>query len=66
VLAKGTDGKLHYSIEANGQKLVVKEECDGLQETTFKFVEKSGNSVVRLRIDRMTGYTPYIYQIKVK
>ena len=66
VFAKGSDGKLNYSIDLDGEKTLVNKEGDELTETLVRFTENKGNTTVRIRIDRTTGYTPYIYQIKVK
>ena len=33
-------------------------------ELSFKYFAKD-NEAVRIRIDRLTGYTPFIYTIKV-
>ncbi len=66
ILAKGTDGKLHFSAELDGEKTIVQKETDALIEIVLPYTEKSGNERIRLRIDRITGYTPFIYQIKVR
>ncbi len=66
VVAKGSDGCLDFSVEIDGKTTVVKQKTNELTEIPVSFTEENGKDKVRIRIDRITGNTPYIYQIKVK
>ena len=66
IVAKGSDGCLDFSVEIDGKTTVVKQKTDELTEIPVSFTEENGKDKVRIRIDRITGNTPYIYQIKVK
>lgn len=66
VVAKGTDGQLDYSVTVNGVKTVVRENTREKHSTDITFTEALGESTVRVRIDRISANTPYIYVIKSK
>ncbi len=66
ITAKGTNGQVDYSVAIDGELTVVKQSAEGKLETLITFTEKSGKDKVRIRIDRISANTPYIYLIKVK
>ena len=51
-------------MEIDGEKTVVSEKTDGKKEIKLRYFAKE--QFVRIRIDRISAYTPFIYEIKVK
>ena len=65
VLVKGTDGQIDFSITVGEESFNISEKAAGQKEYVFKFTESAGCDFVRVRIDRISGYTPFIYEIKM-
>ena len=63
-MAKGSDNHLDLSVTLDGETTVIREEVEGKKEIKIKYHAK-GN-LARIRIDRISAHTPYIYEIKVK
>lgn len=62
---KGSEGRIDFCAEINGEKNEFHIKSDKKEEVVFLY--KSDNSDrIRLRIDRLTEYTPFIYYVKVK
>ena len=64
IIVKGSDGRLDFSVEIAGNKTVVNEKCEGKTEVKICYFAKAES--VRIRIDRISAYTPFVYGIKVK
>ncbi len=64
IVAKGSDGQLDMSVDIDGEKRVIRQAADGKTEVKLAYYAK--NQTARIRIDRISGYTPYVYEIKVK
>lgn len=65
VTAAGDDGQLDLRITVGDEIHEISEKADGKKDISVKFAESDGKSTVRVRIDRISGYTPYIYEIKI-
>ena len=61
---KGTDGQLDMLVDIDGEKTEIRENVEGKTEVKINFLAK--NDAARIRIDRISSYTPYVYEIKVK
>ncbi len=66
IVAKGSEGHLDYAVELDGKTTTVNEESTEKVETSISFKETKGKNKVRIQIDRISGYTPFFYEIKVK
>ena len=66
VTAKGSNGNICFKLTVNGEEFEINEAFDGKKEFTFLFDEKQGKDTADIRIDRITGFTPFIYEIKIK
>ncbi|MBQ3048481.1 MAG: hypothetical protein IJC94_00850 [Oscillospiraceae bacterium] len=66
VTAKGSSGKINFKLTVNGEEFEVKDEFNGKKQFSFTFEEKDGRAAADIQIDRITGYTPFIYEIKIK
>lgn len=64
VVAKGSDGRLDMGVEIEGERTVVSENADGKKEIAIRYFAKE--KIARIRIDRTSAYTPFVYEIKVK
>lgn len=64
IVAKGSDNHLDLSVTLDGETTVIREEIEGKKEIKIKYHAKE--RLARIRIDRISAYTPYIYEIKVK
>lgn len=64
IVAKGSDGYLEMSVDIEGEKTILRKRTTKKEEMTIKYFAKT--SYVRVRIDRISSYTPFIYEIKVK
>lgn len=64
VVAKGSNGNLEMSVDIEGEKTVYCKRTDIKEEIKIKYFAK--NTTARIRIDRISSYTPFIYEIKVK
>ena len=64
IVAKGSDGKLDMSVEINGDTKRISRKVEGKTQVKIGYFAKS--EVARIRIDRISANTPFIYEIKVK
>ena len=64
IVAKGTDGQLDMLVDIDGEKTEIREKVEGKTKLKINFLAK--NDAARIRIDRISSYTPYVYEIKVK
>ena len=63
VTVKGSDGHIDFSVTVGEQLFEVRETAE--DKKTFTFSVNAGDAdTVRVRIDRISGNTPYIYEIK--
>lgn len=65
LLARGSDGNIHYSVDVNGETTLVREKSADAKETVVCYKEERGETIARIRIDRISSFTPFIYTIKV-
>ncbi len=66
VSAKGENGKIDFCLDIDGKQTEIRKCANGSTDLEFDYDETCGKEAVRLRIDRISGNTPYIYAIKVK
>ncbi len=64
IVAKGSDGHLDMRVEFDGEKTTVRQETEGKTQVKIKYFAKA--QTARIRIDRISAYTPFIYEIRVK
>ena len=64
IIAKGSNGKLDMSVEIDGDITRVSRNVEEKTQVKIGYFAKSG--VARIRIDRISANTPFIYEIKVK
>ena len=64
IVAKGTNGRLDLSVEINGEKTIFQEKTGDKVKLKIPYYAKS--EYVRIRIDRISAYTPYVYEILVR
>ena len=64
IVAKGSDGKLDMSVDIDGQKTEIRQNAEGKTSVKLRYLAKA--STARIRIDRISANTPFIYEIKVK
>ena len=65
VVVWNSDNRLDLCISIGNEEHIIGENVVGKKEFTFAYTETSGNDIVRIRFDKISGYTPYIYEIKV-
>lgn len=66
-LLAGTKGdSLDLKITLGDNEFVIKEKIDGKKTITLPYKAAKGEDKVRIRFDRLSGNTPYLYTIKVK
>lgn len=64
IVAKGSDGQLDMSVEIDGVKTEIRQSADGKTSVNLRHFAKANTA--RIRIDRISANTPFVYQIKVK
>ena len=64
VAANGSDGHIDFDLTIGDQKHEVRSLSSEKTEFTFH-VQPGNEETIRVRIDRVTVYTPFIYEIKV-
>lgn len=64
IAANGSDGHIDFDVTIGNEKREVRALSPEKQEFSFTFHPGSAENI-RIRIDRVTGYTPFIYEIKV-
>ena len=64
IAAKGSDGQLDMCVEIDGEKTEIRQSVDGKTSVNLRYFAKANTA--RIRIDRISANTPFIYQIKVK
>ena len=64
IVAKGSEGHLDFRVEIDGQITTVQKVVDGKQEICIPYYAIKKNA--RIRIDRISSYTPFIYEIRVR
>lgn len=64
IVAKGSNGQLDLSVEINGEKIIFKEKAEDKIKLKVPYYAKG--EFVRIRIDRIFAYTPYVYEILVR
>lgn len=64
IVTKGSDGQLDMCVEIDGEKTIVRENVEGKTQVKIKYFAKA--QTARIRIDRISAHTPFIYEIKVK
>lgn len=63
----GTKGdSLDMKITLGESETIIKEKIDGKKVVSIPYSAKAGETSVRIRFDRLSGNTPYVYMIKVK
>ena len=64
IVAKGSNGQLDLSVEINGEKTIFQEKTVNKIKLKIPYCAKS--EFVRIRMDRISAYTPYVYEILVR
>ena len=64
IVAKGSNGKLEMRVEIDGEITRIKEKVE--EQTVVKIPHFAKADTTRIRIDRISAHTPFVYQIKVK
>ena len=64
IVAKGTNGHLDMSVQIGGEQAIINEKCEG--KTCVKISYFATCPVARIRIDRISANTPFVYEIKIK
>ena len=64
IVAKGSEGILDMIVDIDGEKFEIHRSVEG--KTIVNLVYLSKKPTARIRIDRTSKYTPYIYEIRVK
>ena len=64
VIAAGSDGHVDFDVTIGAEKHEVRALSSGKAEYTFAF-RADQQETVRVRFDRVTGYTPFIYEVRV-
>ncbi len=64
VTASSDEKTVHFKLTLGNTCYEIKESCNSKKEFIFVFEETDGADKISLRIDRLSGYTPYIYEIK--
>ena len=66
VVAEGTDGHIDFKLTVGEDSIEIQELRDGISEFEFNFEETEGHDTVRIKLDRISSYTPYFYELKIK
>lgn len=66
VVAEGTDGHIDFKLTVGEDSIEIQELRDGISEFEFDFEETEGHDTVRIKLDRISSYTPYFYELKIK
>ena len=66
IVAEGTDGHLDFKLTVDEDSVEIHEMQDGMAEFEFDFEETEGKNAIRIRLDRISGFTPYFYELKIK
>ena len=64
VSAAGTNGHIDFDLTLGDVRHAVRATAQGRQEFSFSF-EAGDQNTLRVRFDRATGYTPFVYEVKV-
>ena len=64
VAANGSEGHIDFDLTIDEEKHEVRALSPEKKEFAFTFHPGEAKNI-RVRIDRVTGYTPFIYEIKV-
>ena len=64
ILMGSSSEQLDAAIDIGGQKHTIHDNIDGTREYCFNYVETEGKDAVRIRFDKISGCTPYIFWIK--
>ena len=64
IVAKGSNGRLDMSVDIGGDITRISRSVEGKTQVKIGYFAKS--EVARIRIDRISANTPFIYEIKVK
>lgn len=65
VTVKGSDGRIDFALSVDDRQFEVRDTAEGKKEYTFTFTAGESDTV-RVRLDRISGYTPFIYEIKMQ
>jgi len=63
--ASNPQGRISLIVTIGDKTYKIDEKADGKKEITLGFMENQGNESIRIRFDRNSKYTPYIYNIRV-
>lgn len=64
-LVKNPKDEISMIITLDGEEQVIKKTASGKTVISVNFEEKKGKDKIRLRVDRNSAFTPYLYEIKV-
>ena len=64
IIASSNTESIDMKVSIDDVEYVIKEKADGKKEFTFT-LNTGDTDAVRIRIDRISGNTPCVYQIKV-
>ena len=65
IAASGSDAHIDFDLTIGETRHSIRDTAPGRREYAFSW-QAGAEDKVRVRIDRATGYTPYIYEIKVR
>ena len=66
VTAGGEDDALHMIVTIGDEEHRVEEKVCGKKKLSFNYQETEGKNCVRIRFDRISQHTPYIYSVEVR
>ena len=66
VSAKGENGNIDFCLDLDGTAHEIHEKSAALTDIEIDYNETEGKEYIRLRIDRISADTPFVYTIKVK
>ena len=64
IIAKGSDGQLDMSVDIDGKKTIFQEKAEDKIKVQIPYYARS--RAIRIRIDRISAYTPFVYEILVR
>lgn len=64
ILMGSSGEQLDVSVDIGGKSYTIQEELAGTKEYCFNYEETTGRDTVRIRFDKISGYTPCVFWIK--
>ena len=66
ILMESAGEELDVLITVGEKEYWIQEKATGRKEFSLPYIEEAGKSSVRIRFDKISGYTPCVFTIKVK